>query len=507
MDRSLDWEVTSKWDNMQNIIARSYDDLPSHYLKSCFLYMVSFPADSKMYTYYLTRLWISKDFMTHRSNHTPEETAFDCLEELAQRSMIQILFRNILDGEITNVQMHDIVREWAIQQARKEGFLSLCKNHDDVSDGISVYRRSSLHLFNSRICVSAPNMRSMLGFHLASVTCGTLRFLRALHMSDSNLEKVSRVIGRLIHLRYIGLINCKNVVLPSSIGRFLNLQILDLTGTRIPYVPKSLWDIPTLRHVEIPDVETFNSTTIRVDEQSNLQTLKICGLGYNSLMRIPCTRWIRLRRSLRHMTHLRILVLLTNGFLPVDVLTSLSNNHHHLYHLALFVWESMTQFPDSTLLPQNLCILCLAFHGSWNAWHVELLPTLGRLRSLVDLVLMALYQQDDADVPDTELISQGCQNVQMYEAPSCPAAGGFPKLQSLSLQGVQSKKLRFQAGTMPKLIQLCLREGYMETVPDGLLELPSLENLELNRMVNELPRETHELLQSKGITITIAKEE
>jgi hypothetical protein len=60
---------------------------------------------------------------------------------------------------------------------------------------------------------------------------------------------------------------------------------------------------------------------------------------------------------------------------------------------------------------------------------------------------------------------------------------------------------------MPKLIQLCLREGYMETVPDGLLELPSLENLELNRMVNELPRETHELLQSKGITITIAKEE
>jgi hypothetical protein len=120
--------------------------------------MVSFPADSKMYTCYLTRLWIVEGFMTHRSNHTPEETAFDCLEELAQRSMIQILSRNILDGEITNVQMHDIVCEWAIQQARKEGFLSLCKNHDDVSDGISVCRCSSLHLFNSRICVSAPNM-------------------------------------------------------------------------------------------------------------------------------------------------------------------------------------------------------------------------------------------------------------------------------------------------------------------------------------------------------------
>jgi hypothetical protein len=60
---------------------------------------------------------------------------------------------------------------------------------------------------------------------------------------------------------------------------------------------------------------------------------------------------------------------------------------------------------------------------------------------------------------------------------------------------------------MPKIIQLCLREGHMDTVPDGLLELPSLENLDLNRMVNELPRETHKLLQSKGITVTITKEE
>ncbi|CAL4893391.1 unnamed protein product [Urochloa decumbens] len=127
MDRCLDWEVTSKWDNMQRIIARSYDELPSHYLKSCFLYMMSFPEDSKVQTSYLIKSWIAEGFVPHRSNQSQEETARDCLEELAHRSMIHILSRSEPDGWILNVQIHDILREWAIQQARKEGFLYLCK--------------------------------------------------------------------------------------------------------------------------------------------------------------------------------------------------------------------------------------------------------------------------------------------------------------------------------------------------------------------------------------------
>ncbi|CAN6342142.1 unnamed protein product [Urochloa humidicola] len=170
----------------------------------------------------------------------------------------------------------------------------------------------------------------------------------------------------------------------------------------------------------------------------------------------------------------------------------------------------MTAFPDSTLLPQNVRVLLLIFPGTWNTWHVDLLPTLGRLQSLVVLMLKAAHQQDDADGPDTELISQRCQKAEVpkYEAPilSSPA-GGFPRLRYLHLHGVQAKKLRFQAGTMPRLLNLRLIRGHMATVPEGLLDLPSLEKLELYEMVNELPRETHELLESKGITVTFVKDE
>ncbi|CAN6351128.1 unnamed protein product [Urochloa humidicola] len=512
MDRCLHWEVTSKWDNMQRIIARSYDDLPSHYLKSCFLYMVSFPEDCKICTVDLTRPWIAEGFVPHRSNQTPEEITRDCLEELAQRSMIHIHSRDEIDGWIYQVQIHDVVREWAVQQARKEGFLKVCKGHGDGTDGLPAYRLSFLDFFDDRICISATNTRSLLGFGLSSVTLGTLRFLRILYMSDSNLEKVSKLIGCLIHLRYIGLINCKNVVLPSSIGRLLNLQSIDLTGTSIRFVPKSLWDIPTLKHVEIPKVETINPTNIRVDEQSCLRTLYVSHAGCHKSpirTRTRSTGWTRLRRSLMRMTQLSILVLISSTFLPVDVLTSLSN-HGHLHLLALSVWESMPAFPDSILLPQNLHVLFLTFPGTWNMWHADLLPTLGRLQSLVNLTLMVPYRQDDADNRDTELISQHCQKAEVptYEAPivSSPP-GGFPQLRYMNLQGLQAKKLRFKAGTMPKLVRLSLGYSHMATVPEGLLDLPSLEKLELYKMVNELPRETHELLESKGITVAIRKDE
>ncbi|CAN6355300.1 unnamed protein product [Urochloa humidicola] len=395
--------------------------------------------------------------------------------------------------------MHDVVREWAVQQARKEGFLKVCKGHGDGSDGLPAYRLSFLDFFDDQICISAPNTRSISGFHLPSITLGTLRFLRTLYMSNSNLEKVSGLIGSLIHLRYIGLIRCKHVVLPSSIGRLLNLQSIDLSDTSIHSIPKSLWAIPTL-----------SDTSIRVVEQSDLQTTCVFGERYESMMiRTQSTGWIRLRRSLMHMTQLRTLVLDNNIILPVDILTSLSN-HRYLDRLALSVWESMTAFPDSTLLPQNLRTLLLIFPGTWNTWHVDLLPTLGRLQSLVLLMLRALYQQDDEDDPDTELITRQCQKAEVptYEAPilSSPA-GGFPRLRYLHLHGVQAKKLRFQAGTMPRLLNLRLIRGHMEAVPDGLLDLPSLQNLELDEMVNELPRETHELLESKGITVTFVKDE
>ncbi|GJN14306.1 hypothetical protein PR202_gb01111 [Eleusine coracana subsp. coracana] len=512
MERCLDWEVTSKWDNMQRIIALSYDDLPSDFLKNCFLCIASFPEDFTIGADELRRYWIGEGFLQHKPNQTLEDIAHDCLEELVQRSMVHTVSWNFIHGRISTVQMHDMVREWAIRKAREDEYLKVCRSRDDVSGG--AYRLSFIDYFDDRIFISSPNMRSMLGFNLPRVTFGTQRFLRALYMWDTNLENISKVLGHLIHLRYIGLITCKNVVLPSSIGKLLNLQTIILTGTRIPHVPKSLWDISTLRHVDIPDLDaSFDLTTIRAEEQSELHSLLIASEWTSAINKLTTDspRWIGLEKYLVRMAQLRTLSLKgTTDSLPVDVLISLKE-HRHLESLYLTVWESSAAFPESSKLPQNLGHLILFFRGStWNSWHADLLPTLGRLQSLVDLTLAATYQPDDAEDPDGQLTSECCQKVGVttYKAPimSSPA-GAFPRLRHLRLYGVQVHKLRFQTGTMPKLVQLTFGFGHMTTVPDGLFDLPSLEKLNLHIMENVLPREIHELVEGKGIKVIVTGED
>ncbi|KAK3138863.1 hypothetical protein QOZ80_5AG0374420 [Eleusine coracana subsp. coracana] len=179
--------------------------------------------------------------------------------------------------------------------------------------------------------------------------------------------------------------------------------------------------------------------------------------------------------------------------------------------LRSFLEMKSAAFPESSRLPQNLGHLILFFRGStWNSWHADLLPTLGRLQSLVDLTLAATYQPDDAEDPDGQLTSECCQKVGVttYKAPvmSSPA-GAFPRLRHLRLYGVQVNKLRFQTGTMPKLVQLTFGFGHMTAVPDGLFDLLSLEKLNLHIMENVLPREIHELVESNGIKVIISGED
>ena len=59
-----------------------------------------------------------------------------------------------------------------------------------------------------------------------------------------------RDVGQLIHLKFLcikGFIS--HVKLPSSIGRLVNLQSLDL-GANVFNIPHSIWKLKKLRHLE-----------------------------------------------------------------------------------------------------------------------------------------------------------------------------------------------------------------------------------------------------------------
>lgn len=110
---------------MRDILARSYNDLPNNYMKSCFLYIAVFPEDYSISTADLVELWTAECFVQPRRKYKPEELAYKYISELAQRSLVQVVDRSTAHGSILRIKIHDILRDWCIEEATQDGFF-LC---------------------------------------------------------------------------------------------------------------------------------------------------------------------------------------------------------------------------------------------------------------------------------------------------------------------------------------------------------------------------------------------
>ncbi|PNT75278.1 hypothetical protein BRADI_1g29441v3 [Brachypodium distachyon] len=438
----FDWPSTKDGHMMRNILARSYKDLPNHYLRSCFLYLAAFPEDYEIDVADLINLWIAESFIPYTPNYKLEETACKYLTELVQRSLVQIASETRELGQVS-IWIHDILRDWCIEQAREDGFLDVIDKTTgqfgaSSSDKLISYR-SCFQNLSDEISPGAPNVRTLLCFKLSSVSLPKLRFLRVLRIEDSRLEGFSRVIGRCIHLRYLGLLNGEGVTLPSSIGQLLYLQTIDLSGTELDsVVPNSLWDIPSLRHAFLGR-NLFSppppAWSLRRQQQNKLQTFHL----YRTLVG---TNW---------------------------------------YHdMVIFVGQ-MKQLTGLCIylgpMPAGMSVRLDA-----NVIEQDPMPILEKLPCLVLLVL------------------EGYQGQTM----TC-SAKGFPRLQRLQLGKFSTEEWTMEVGTMPKLSRLqLLWFSKMIKLPQGLMHLLSLYNLELHGMpqISE-DDSTLKKLQRKGCEVKL----
>ncbi|XBI50419.1 hypothetical protein VPH35_113828 [Triticum aestivum] len=261
-DVLLGWPATKDTQMMRDMIARSYKDLPHHYLRSCFLHFAAFPEDFVISMSDVMNLWIAESFIPHTRKHTLEETARKYVTELVQRNLVQVFKTSNKYGWIENIKIHDIIRDWCVEEAIQDGFLDVI---DETTTGqvgapssrIPTSYRSSFQNSSEHILHAPPNLRTFLGFGLSSVSFPELRFLRVLHVENANLDNLSEVICGCIHLRHLMLRGCTNVTITSSIGKLLNLQTIFVTKSyrgNQREASNSLWDIPTLRYVDIPEI-------------------------------------------------------------------------------------------------------------------------------------------------------------------------------------------------------------------------------------------------------------
>ncbi|VAI94229.1 unnamed protein product [Triticum turgidum subsp. durum] len=307
--------------------------------------------------------------------------------------------------------------------------------------------RFSYQTLNDQILPATPNARSLLGFKLSSVSLPKLRFLRVLCVENSALKDFSSLIGGCIHLRLLRLRNCEGVALPSSIGKLLYLQTIELWNRPLDtQVPNSLWDIPTLRHVYLRNGFSPPPPARSV----RLQTKELQSFVLHLHPVVTDFRCHDMMIFLGQMNQLTTFSLSMHPNIPAEVLNIFANMPH-LVDISLHQFDVLDKMPAE--FPQSVRRLVLVAH----VIKEDPMPVLEKLPRLVVLEL------------------SGYKGLTM-----CCSSQGFPRLQKLRLGSFSIQEWRMEEGTMPKLFHLTLWDcEKMGKLPVGLLHLPSLGRLEL----------------------------
>ncbi|GJN24312.1 hypothetical protein PR202_gb12048 [Eleusine coracana subsp. coracana] len=141
---SVDWhDLITTHRIIGAILDRSYYDMPIR-LRSCFMYTTAFPEYSCIDTRLLSNLWVAEGFIPLDRGHTREEIAFRYVNELVQRCMVQVEKRTPC-GRILLIKVHDVLRDWGIGRARREGLIKDCHDAEDIEadyseEKMKVYR-------------------------------------------------------------------------------------------------------------------------------------------------------------------------------------------------------------------------------------------------------------------------------------------------------------------------------------------------------------------------------
>ncbi|XP_052168825.1 disease resistance protein RPM1-like isoform X1 [Oryza glaberrima] len=241
---------------VEKILNLSYKHLPN-YLKNCFLYCAMFPEDYIIQRKRLIRLWIAEGFIEQKGTCSLEDVAEGYLTELVRRSMIQVVARNSFN-RIQCLRMHDILRELAIFQSKKESFSTVYDDTHGVVQVGSDSRRVSVLQCNSEIrsTVDPSRLRTFLAFDTSMALSSASyfifsesKYLAVLELSGLPIETIPYSVGELFNLRYLCLNDTNVKEFPKSITKLLNLQTLSLERTQLLNFPRGFSNLKKLRHL------------------------------------------------------------------------------------------------------------------------------------------------------------------------------------------------------------------------------------------------------------------
>ncbi|KAB2010929.1 hypothetical protein ERO13_D10G237016v2 [Gossypium hirsutum] len=222
---------------VNRILVSSYNDLP-YPLKPCFLYLSHYPEDWEIPKKELIRLWIAEGFIPENEEFFMEDLGEIFLEELIDRSLVQVSRRDYTGTNVETCRVHDLLRDLCTKKAREQKFLEIIQ-HPPLGE----HPKLRSLLFSQKegwpdLCISKYR---------------SFKFLRVLTLAKwgNKWWRVSTEIGNLQHLRYL---------------KLKNLYTLYIKFCDDIVIPDGVFKLERLRHIVIKSVEKFHF--IEVDEKA-----------------------------------------------------------------------------------------------------------------------------------------------------------------------------------------------------------------------------------------------
>ncbi|KAL6903390.1 hypothetical protein ACP4OV_004203 [Aristida adscensionis] len=497
---SLVWDETSDQGvgQVSSILNLSIDDLPDN-LKRCFMYCSIYPEDFFVKRKILIRMWIAEGFIEQKKHVTMEDVADNYLNELVQRSLLQIVMKNEF-GRAKRFQIHDLIRELIVSRSAKEGLLVFSKCTAALEKNSNVR-----HLILDRCRsgnFSTQKMASLRSFHafktdLDASLISRFRLLSVLNLWYVPVNKLPSVVTNLLNLHYLGIRSTLIKELPQELGRLHKLQTLDAKWSMVQSLPSSITKLKSLRHLILfrrQDADDLRfmfpgKSVVLPDGMKNLtclQTLKYIEADENLIGSLG---------NLRQMRSLELSGVQESSL--IHLLSSISKMDQ-LVCLGIISRDANVQldlesFTTPPLKLQKLTLKGRLIRGMLPSWF-------GCLSNLMELRLHSSELNEDS----IGLLSSLPRlfDLSIWDAYKGKrlifVAGGFPVLRKLRLQGLPSlAHLEFQNSSLVGLRKLMLRQcAELIEMPQGIENLVHLETLEIFEMPNELTRKIQERQES-----------
>ena len=208
-----------------------YHDLPLH-LKQCFIFLSLIPEGSVIRQQFVSQLWISEGLIEERDNCSLEKIAEEYYRELLSRNLLQPETGN----DDTRCRMHDQIRSF-LQFFAKDKIFS-----GDLKTTINGNSSEALrHMWiRSNVPTTVEEMgtvaslktvilyKTPLGNRSLDKLFNGLKYLQVLDLSGTEITYVPRTLESLYHLRLLNLSLTRITDLPESIESLRNLMFLGL---------------------------------------------------------------------------------------------------------------------------------------------------------------------------------------------------------------------------------------------------------------------------------------